>query len=148
MRAFAILSLLSLAAALPASVSPITESESLNIVEREVGSVAVRASSEQSSQDASVLVARALYDRTTEWPATSVDFTTISFQVTATNLNNGKYRLDWWNTDPANSRRDIKLTVNSGSGARLYDLVTSPRTRGSVEISKATSSFRVIFDEQ
>ncbi|KZL87565.1 hypothetical protein CI238_01488 [Colletotrichum incanum] len=148
MRAFAILSLLSLAAALPASVSPIAEGESLNIIEREVGSIAARPPAEKSSQDGPVLVARALYDQTTEWPASSVDLATISFQVRVTNLNNGKYRFEWWNTDPANSRRNIKLTVNSGSGARLYDLVTSPRTRGSVEISKATSSFRVLFDEQ
>ncbi|WYZ35557.1 hypothetical protein EsH8_X_000204 [Colletotrichum jinshuiense] len=146
MRAFALLSLLSLAAALPASVNPITQDEALSVVEREVGSIAVRAPIEQSSQDAPVLVARAFFDRTVDWPETSIALGVISFQVRVTNLNNGKYQLEWFNTDPANSKRNIKLTFNSGSGERLYDVVTSPLTRGTVEVTKTTSSFRAIFD--
>ncbi|CCF36574.1 hypothetical protein CH063_08113 [Colletotrichum higginsianum] len=149
MRASAILGLLSLVAAVPTSLSGADQTdESLVIRGVESDSVAVGARAPADDVASSVLVARALYDQTTSWPATAVDLATISFQVAVNNLNNGRYRFNWYNTDAANSRRKIKLTVNSGSGARLYDIVTAPQTRGSVEIAKATDSFRVIFDEQ
>lgn len=148
MRAFALLSLLSLAVALPASINAIEEGGVLSVVEREVATVAVRVPVEQVSQEAPVLTARALFDGTREWPTTTTSVTTVAFQVDVTNLKNGKYRLNWNNSDAANARRKIKLTVNSSSGARLYDVVTSTRTRGSVELSKSGSNFRIILDQE
>ncbi|WQF79443.1 hypothetical protein CDEST_04457 [Colletotrichum destructivum] len=141
MRASAILGLLSLVTAVPTSLSGADQTdESLVIRGVDSNSVAVDARAPADDVASSVL--------TTSWPATAVDLATISFQVAVNNLNNGRYRFNWYNTDAANSRRKIKLTVNSGSGARLYDIVTAPQTRGSVEIARATDSFRVIFDEQ
>ncbi|KAF9874525.1 hypothetical protein CkaCkLH20_08088 [Colletotrichum karsti] len=146
MRAFAVFSLLSLAAALP--TAPAT-GDSLAVVERNVAAeIVARVPAEQAAQDAPVLVARALYDQTAAWPATSATFGGISFQVVVTNLNNGRYKLEWYNTDAANSNRQIKLTINSDSGARVFDVVTSPRARGSSEVAKQGSALRVILDQQ
>ncbi|KAL0942039.1 uncharacterized protein CTRU02_204802 [Colletotrichum truncatum] len=148
MRVFALLSLVSLAASLPASVNLVDQGAAISVLEREVGPVEIRAPVEEPLHGSSALVARALYDQTVAWPETSVDLGNLSFQVSVTNLNNGKYRINWWNSDARNSQRKIKLTFNSGSGARLYDVVTSTQTRGSAEVTKTDSTFRVIFDQE
>ncbi|KAF4965653.1 hypothetical protein FSARC_6591 [Fusarium sarcochroum] len=135
--------LLSLAAGLP--TAPNVQTQNGLVVARD--DIASTAHLKQP-ENASILVARALYDQTVDWPVTSIDLGNISFQIRLEKQSNGKYKLSWWNTDPANSNRKIKLTLNSGSGSRIYDIVTSAQTRGTAEITPSTSTFRAIFDQE
>ncbi|CAG9993108.1 unnamed protein product [Clonostachys byssicola] len=143
----AVLGLLSVAVALPSALNIDAQGNSLSVTEREVGEV-VNRSPEQSAQDIAILVERALYDQTVDWPSSSVNLGTISFQTQVNNLGSDRYQINWWNTDPANSARKIKLTFNAGDGTRLYDVVSSPQTRGTTEVTKRGTQFRVIFDQE
>lgn len=147
MRSVALLSLLTLATALPTALTGSDQENSLSVSSRDVATVEARAP-EQPPAHVPALVARALLDRTDTWPATSADYGTYSFQIRLEKQSNGNYLLTWWNTDAANSWRNIKLTLNAGDGTRIYDLVTSPQTRGTTTITPRTSTFRAIFDEQ
>ncbi|CAG9953337.1 unnamed protein product [Clonostachys rosea f. rosea IK726] len=147
MRFSAILSLLSVAVALPSAVNYDAHDNGLSIAEREVGKVFNRAP-EQSAQDIAILVERALLDQTADWPSSSVSLGNISFQIQVDNLGSNRFKITWWNSDAANSQRKIKLTFNAGDGARLYDVVTSPQTRGNTEVTKRGTQFRAIFDQE
>ncbi|KAJ4250246.1 hypothetical protein NW762_012061 [Fusarium torreyae] len=144
MQLIAVLGLLSVAAALP-TVSKSSNEDSLVVARNEIDTSSAHL---EQREHASILIARALHDQTADWPATSLDIVTYSFSIRLEKQSNGKYLLTWWNSDAANSKRDIKLTLNSGSGSRIYDIVTKPQTRGTAEINPSTSSFRAIFDEQ
>lgn len=148
MRSIALLSLLTLATALPTALTRSDPGNAPSISHNDVAAAIEARAPEQPPTHAPTLVARALYDQTTAWPATSGDYGNISFQIRLEKQGNGSYLLSWWNTDAANSRRKIKLTLNAGDGSRVYDLVTSPQTRGSATIVPRTSTFRAIFDEQ
>ncbi|CAH0023726.1 unnamed protein product [Clonostachys rhizophaga] len=102
----------------------------------------------QSAQDIAILVERALLDQTVDWPSSSVSLGNISFQIQVDNLGSNRFKITWWNSDAANSRRKIKLTFNAGDGTRLYGVVTSPQTRGNAEVTKRGTQFRAIFDQE
>ncbi|CAH0053791.1 unnamed protein product [Clonostachys solani] len=147
MRFPAVLGLLSVAVALPSAVNNDAPVDSLSIAEREVGEVINRAP-EQSAQDINILFERAFFDQTVDWPSSSVTLGTISFQTQVNNLGSDRFKISWWNSDPANAGRKIKLTFNAGDGTRLYDVVSSPQTRGNTEVTKRGTQFRAIFDEE
>ncbi|KAM0232281.1 hypothetical protein ACHAP5_010801 [Fusarium lateritium] len=137
------LSLLTTAAALP--TAPTSTVNKVAIARDEiVPSIAHLERSEQTS----FLVARAILDQTHNWPVTVIDVGHYSFQIRLEKQTNSKYKLNWWNTDPANSNRKIKLTLNSDSGKRIFDIVTSPQTHGTTEITPSSAAFRAIFDEE
>ncbi|KAF4420092.1 hypothetical protein F53441_14404 [Fusarium austroafricanum] len=142
MQFISFLSILSLAAALP--TAPNVPTQDGLIVARD--DVAPTTHLKQP-EHASIFVARSLGEYTGSWPATSIWLGGRAFQFMLEKLSNGKYKLTWWNNDPANANRKVKFTLNSGSGSRIYDVVTVPRTTGSAEITPSTSTFRGIFDE-
>ncbi|KAF4470458.1 hypothetical protein FALBO_2640 [Fusarium albosuccineum] len=147
MHFLTILSICTVAAALPAALDSHSRDIALAIPEHEI-SDSVVARLAQRSDGHPTLVARALYDQTVAWPAESINLGNISFQVRLEKQANDKYKLTWWNTDPANSNSKIKLTLNAGGGSRIFDIVTSPRTTGTAEITPRDSTFRVIFDRE
>ncbi|KAI9154951.1 hypothetical protein HJFPF1_07512 [Paramyrothecium foliicola] len=146
MKSLAFFGVLSFALALPTASTLGGGDNAPAIIGRDLESPVTR-NTNHSPDRSSVLLARAFYDQAFDWPAESFAHGTRSFQFQVVNLGNGRYRLNWWNTDPANSPRKIKLTFNAGGGSRLFEIVTSAQTRGNTEITQRDSSFRAILDD-
>ncbi|KAF6839391.1 hypothetical protein CPLU01_01811 [Colletotrichum plurivorum] len=133
MRFFAFASLLALASALPAALSPVSE-HATDLATR--GSEAVAPA---------VIVDRQAggnpFDQTYSWPSDSVYGGGISVQFEATNLGGGKYRFDFWNTGPLNGG-DWNFRV-SNAGNTLGEKVVAPRGTASIEVQQTGENFNI-----
>lgn len=145
MRTFAFLNLLSLVVALPAFTS-IASQNGVSIIEREVGNHVARSAIEHSAPHAPVVVARdILLDQTFTWPAGTATALSRAFQTQVTNLNNGKFKVEWrWSGAP--NWPDVTFTIKSDTGAQLFKVVGSNSNKhGTSEIAKTGSQFQAIF---
>ncbi|KAF6824834.1 hypothetical protein CMUS01_10070 [Colletotrichum musicola] len=133
MRFFTFASLLTLASALPAALSPVSE-QGTDLATR--GSEAVAAA---------VIVDRQAggnpFDQTYSWPADSVYGGGLSVQFEATNLGGGKYRFDFWNTGPLNGG-DWNFRV-SNAGNTLGEKMVAPRGTASIEVQQTGENFNI-----
>ncbi|KAI9157869.1 hypothetical protein HJFPF1_05852 [Paramyrothecium foliicola] len=149
MRILAFCGLISLANALPTTVTLTDHDNTPATFEQNLVLPFVR-NTEHSSHDSPILMVRAIWDLTYGWPAESNswvgDHYLDPFQIELTNLHNGKYRLNWWNSDRPEYGRKLKLTFNAGGGTLLFEIITTAQTRGNTEVTKQDSTWRGIVD--
>ncbi|TDZ30192.1 hypothetical protein C8035_v003178 [Colletotrichum spinosum] len=134
MRFIALATLLSLAAALPAAVTP--EQTTASLASRDTTTGAALA------VEANILARGGnSVDRTYDWPADAVWWGSTGVQFEVTNIGWGKYRFDFWNSGPSNGG-SWKFRV-SNAGNTLAERTVAPHGSASVELAQTGSNFNI-----
>lgn len=135
MRFFAIATLFSLAAALPA-VAPAQEETSVARRGDDLGlSLAARDDLSQRQVGMNPI------DQTLPWPETSVTGGGQAAQFQATNLGNGKYEFTLWTSAPLNAG-DLRFRISYG-GKTLAEKVLPPVGKDTVTVPKTGDNFNM-----
>ncbi|KAM5346173.1 hypothetical protein ACJ41O_009178 [Fusarium nematophilum] len=127
MRFFALASLLAVAAALPAALSPAEQSSDLAIREE---AAPVAAADELTRRYFNPV------DKTSDWPATSLQYANLSTSWEVTNLGNGNYQFHLWATEKSNFRI-------SNAGVTLASKTLEARTNTVITVKKTGSNFNM-----
>lgn len=144
MHVSTMLGFVSLAAALPAAVAPAKDS---NLAVRDDSLVAARtAAAVEDSMTASVLAARADFERVVPWPTTAVTGGGPSFQYKAEPLSNGNFKITFYNSASL-SGLSFKYTVYAGGGVLASETVPAGTTSKSVEVQRVGDSFRIVIQQ-
>ncbi|OHF00857.1 hypothetical protein CORC01_03931 [Colletotrichum orchidophilum] len=132
MRFFALASLVAVAAALPAALAPAEQSTDLT-------------SRSESFTAPAIVLERAAggnpVDLTYSWPADTISWIGLDVQFQATNLGNGKYSFEFWNSGPANGGSWNFRVSNAGNTLGQKDV--APASHATIEVQQTGSNFNI-----
>ncbi|KAH7110248.1 hypothetical protein EDB81DRAFT_927233 [Dactylonectria macrodidyma] len=128
MRFFALASLLAVAAALPAALSPAEQSSELAIRE---DAAPVAAADELTRRYFNPV------DQTSAWPATSLKYANLVVSWEVTNLGNGNYQFHLWATG---GNTNFRI---SNAGVTLASKTLQARTNTVITVKKTGSNFNI-----
>lgn len=135
MRFFAVATLFTLAAALPA-VAPTQQDTSVARRGDELGlNLAARDDLSQRQIGMNPI------DQTLPWPATTVTGGGQSAQFQATNLGNGNYEFTLWTSAPLNGG-NLRFRISNG-GQTLAEKVLPPAGKDTVTVPKTGDNFNI-----
>ncbi|KAI9155071.1 hypothetical protein HJFPF1_07638 [Paramyrothecium foliicola] len=146
MRVATLLSLASLASALPSAIKPSTGDDALSIIQNDVGPSTLHERSESPSN--SVLARAPWYDEVHPWPInTAHGFGYyIRLIVLVEDKGNGNIYVEWWNPSGA-GQLGARLTMyNADDGSQLFQVVTYSGDRGQREFQQPGSRYRATIE--
>ncbi|KAF6797650.1 hypothetical protein CSOJ01_12892 [Colletotrichum sojae] len=148
MRFFAVASLFSLGAALPATGAPASDANSLVAARADVSAVEVRAPTPaQDVKQAGRLAARGyLYiDETVAWPADQHVGGGLDASYRVTKVASGRYEFQYWVSGPKNGH-SYEFIVSSG-GTELDRRSKDPQNGSTAfELPQVGSNFRIVIN--
>ncbi|KAL6399251.1 hypothetical protein AUP68_17795 [Ilyonectria robusta] len=152
MRVLSLVSLISIASALPAALVPNDQGNTPGLALRddEVAAIVNRSpeSSTHSPRSENNIVARAIYENSFAWPEESFTGGTLYYQFQITSIGNGKYTVAFWNTGPKNGStyKYTVAAVGAGNDGTSISRTLSPVSSTSVEIQKSGTQYRITVD--